>query len=82
MESINKQLYSKFELDRMKRYAFDAGICRLIARYQFNASDGDGASKYRMALLSTNRKALPWTILAGCGSVCIRRTAQRSTGDE
>jgi hypothetical protein len=31
MESINKQLYPKFELDRMKRYAFDAGICRLIA---------------------------------------------------
>ena len=26
--------------------------------YQFKASDGDGASKYRIALLSTNRNAI------------------------
>lgn len=51
----------------------EAGMWRLIAwaryekkellfwgtlpLYQLSASDGDGASKYRMALLSTNRKA-------------------------
>lgn len=40
-------------------YAFEAGICRLMARYQLSASDGDGASKYRIALLSTKRSALP-----------------------
>lgn len=26
-------------------------------RYQFSASEGDGASKYRIALLSTSRRA-------------------------
>lgn len=65
-------------------------------RYQLSASDGEGASKYRIALLSTSRRTvgwnqqqsdrgsmwnlpLPWTMLAGCGSVCIRSTAHKST---
>jgi len=54
----------------------------LIALNQFSASDGEGASKYKIALLSTRRSAFPCTILAGWGKVCIRKTAHKSTGDD
>jgi hypothetical protein len=71
-----------------------------MPRYQFKASDGVGALKYSIALLSTSRRAggnehavsenpgarvekvpFPCTILAGCGNVCMRNTAHKSTGD-
>lgn len=87
-----------------KLFKYDAkndDCWKVIPLYQFSASDGEGASKYRMALLSTRRRAvkmsgewlfgtqknwcdspLPWTILAGCGSVCMRSTAHKSTGDD
>ena len=36
--------------------------------YQFRASDGEGASKYRTALLSTNRSAITRTSI-GCAPI-------------